>query len=179
MDRIRAEITGPPYEKLIPYGYVMIYLALERPDQAEAAIGGVEEFIEAFAIEALRADVNYARARVAEFRGEFDVAIDLYFSILESNPGAGPAYLGMGRCQRELGRHDDARENLLKALKLSPFSAQTNYELALLYHATGDMTKAREHLDRTLMVWESADESYQAAAKARATREEWDASANM
>ncbi len=51
-----------------------------------------------------------------------------------------------------------------RSLKLRPFDANRNYELAILYHATGDMTNAHKHMDRSLMVWAEADPAYDPAA---------------
>jgi tetratricopeptide (TPR) repeat protein len=179
MKRIEGALTAPPYNLAIPFGYVEIYRALKKPDELQDAIEGFEKYIAAFKLEALRPRVDYARGYAAELRGEYNTAIGFYIRIIEEDPGSAGAFRAVGRCQREMGQLDDAKANLQRSLKLRPYDAEANHLLALVYHARGDMQNARKHLDRCLTTWANADPAYEEAARARATRDEWDAATNM
>lgn len=179
MEETKRVLTSPPPSKVVPYGYVQIYDALQDADELERAADGFEEYVSTYGLEVLRDEVDYARARVHELRGEYEDAIATYEKIVARTPGSTEMYRGLGRCQRESNDYASAEKNLLAGCKLAPFDPETNYELALLYHATGNGAKANEHLQRTLAVWQNADPEYRPAARARATQAEWAAAASM
>jgi tetratricopeptide (TPR) repeat protein len=179
IDETKQVFTSPPMSHRVFEGYLDVYTALEQPDSMEWALVGFEKFIDAFRLEVYRSEADFLRARISEMRGDIDDAVAGYQRVIAGNPGRASAYRGLGRCYRKLGRNEEARSELEHSLKLFPSSPATHYQLALLYHDTGDQKTAREHLDRALAVWEDADSTYRDAARARATAAEWDTAASM
>jgi serine/threonine protein kinase/tetratricopeptide (TPR) repeat protein/TolB-like protein len=170
------KIEGRPIpflEKVLPFGYMQIYLALEDADNAEKMIDGLEIFIKTWGIESFRFFVFFAQGRINEIRGEYEQAILDYQKSLELAPTELMTLEGMGRCYRKLKVYEKAEKSLQDALKIRPFNPKFNYEIALVYWDWGKEEKALEHLERALYVWENADPEYKPAQKARDKLAEW------
>jgi tetratricopeptide (TPR) repeat protein/tRNA A-37 threonylcarbamoyl transferase component Bud32 len=179
MKEIESNVTAAPFNKVISFGYVDIYIAQEDPDNAEANMAGIEDYIQSLGLELLRPVCDYSWGRIHELRGNYDDAIAAYGKVLQNDPTDYGSNLGTGRCYRKQGDYRRAAVHLEKVAKQRPFDGPANYELALLYHATGRYREANEHLDRTLEIWSNADPTYKAAARARAAKREWQAASNM
>lgn len=147
--------------------YLDIYLELENPDSAEAALIGVEQLIQALGVEALRRRVVNARGRIHELRGQYQDAIAQYRRELELAPTNLEVHTAIGRAYRQLGELDDAAEHINATLRVHPFDPEAHYELALVYADDGDYDKAGEHLETALSIWDEADAEYRPAADAR------------
>jgi tetratricopeptide (TPR) repeat protein/predicted Ser/Thr protein kinase len=173
MEDVRSQVSGP-FVNIVSVGYAQIYIELGQADDAEQALGQFEEYIANFQVEVLRPMMHRFRGRVDELRGNYDEAIARYQRRIELSPTEFDSYRKIGRCYRKLEQYDRAEENLLKMLEIFPYDPKANYELALVYHAAGDGTKALEHLTRTLRIWENADESYVPAREARKTAASWE-----
>jgi tetratricopeptide (TPR) repeat protein len=169
---IEGRLT-PFVEKVLPLGYMEIYLAIEDADNAEKMIEGLEEFIRAWGVESFRFFVFFAQGRINEIRGEYEQAILDYQKSLELAPTEFMTLEGMGRCYRKLQEYEKAEKSLQDALKIRPFNPRFNYEIALVYWDWGKKEKALEHLERALYVWEEADPEYKPAQKARDKLTEW------
>jgi len=179
MEEIEANVTAAPYNKWVSFGYVDIYIAQEDPDKAEANMAAIEDLIQSLGLELLRPRCDYSWGRIHELRGDYDEAVAAYDKVLKNDPTEYGGNLGNGRCYRKQGDYQRSETYLVKIAKQRPFDGHTNYELALLYHATGRYPEANEHLDRSLEVWSNADPDYKAAARARETKREWQAQSSM
>ena len=165
---------APFLEKILPLGYMQIYLAIDDADNAEKTIEGLEEFIRAWGVESFRYFIFLAQGRINEIRGRYEQAILDYRKSLELAPTEFMVLEGMvGRCYRELKEYEKAEKSLQDALKIRPFNPIFNYEIAFVYWDWGKKEKALEHLERALYVWEEADPEYKHAREARAKLTEW------
>jgi len=172
IESIRKEIQ-PPYDELVPLGYVYAYLELEEADSAEAALKRLMPFIEAYRIEQLRGDVYFAEGRIAEIRGDYRKAIERFEKEAAATPADPSAHFYIGRCQRKLGEYEKASTSLTKMLKVFPNDPEVLYELALLDADQGRKAEALKSLQKALSVWENADPVYEPATKAREKLAEW------
>lgn len=173
MKELKAALKTPPFDKALAYGYLALYIAQEKPDEAETALAGLEEYIRALGVEVLRPYSDQAQAKVHEFRGEYDKAVSLYEKLLQNDPGDYDADYGRGRCRRLMGEYDEASKSLEKCIEHRPYNGLYNYELGLLYHDMGRGNDAVACLERALTVWKNADPEYRYAAEARAKLHEW------
>lgn len=64
-------------------------------------------------------------------RNEFEQAAKTFRSALRLDPKNYKALTGMGRCLKELGRRDEARQCFQKALEINPGYAQARLNLEL------------------------------------------------
>ncbi|UCC83216.1 MAG: tetratricopeptide repeat protein [Gemmatimonadota bacterium] len=167
LEAVRAELA-PPWDSFVPLGELSIYLELEDPDSTEAALAGVESFIQAFSLNALMPVVYYARGRIHEMRGEYEEAIRSYEQDLALNPSDESIYEEIGRCYRALGDLEEAQKQLEKTLTVRPYSATAHYEMALVRAEMGETESAIEHLRTALDVWSEADPAFKPAQRARA-----------
>jgi tetratricopeptide (TPR) repeat protein len=165
--------VAPFLEKLLPLGYMQIYLAIEDADNAEKTIEGLEIFIKSWGVESFRYFIFFAQGRINEIRGEYEPAILDFQKSLKLAPTDALTKEGIGRCYRKLNEYEKAEKSLQEALKIVPFNPKFNYEIALVYWNWGKKEKALEHLNRALYVWEDADPEYKPAQKARDKLAEW------
>ncbi len=165
--------VSPPFDKLVPLGYLMFYLATEDMNNAEKTIEEVEKLIKAWGIEYFRWFIFLTQGKINELRGEYSQAILNYQKMLELSPTDISTYEHIGQCYRKLKEFEKAENALQEALKIQPFNPKFNYEMALVYWDMGKKEKALEHLNRSLYVWEEADPEYKPARNARAKLAEW------
>ena len=168
--------VAPFIERILPLGYMQIYLAMEDADNAEKTIEGLEIFIKSWGVESLRSLIFFAQGRINEIRGGYEQAILEFQKTLEFEPTDALTMEGIGRCYRKLKEFEKAEKSLQEALKIEPFNPKFNYEIALVYWDWGKKEKALEHLNRALYVWEDADPEYKPAQKARDKLAEWNQS---
>jgi tetratricopeptide (TPR) repeat protein/TolB-like protein len=163
-----AARLSPPNDVLLALGQLNLYLALEDADSVEAAIEGLDRFIEAWGLEYARPMAIRAQGRVLEIRGDCVEAIVSYRRTLELWPtSVEVALVDIGRCYRKLQRFDEAEDHLTRLLELRPYNPLAHYELGLVYADSGDREKALEHLRTALEVWSDADTVYKPAREAR------------
>jgi tetratricopeptide (TPR) repeat protein/TolB-like protein len=162
-----ATRLSPPFDVLVPLGWVSLYLDLENPDSLEMAADGLDRLIDAFGLEEVGAFSVYARGRALELRGDCRQAIISYKRALELQPRNIDWRRDIGRCLRKLGRLAEAAGQLEQVLKVGPSDPEAHYELALVYADGGETAKAREHLEYALRVWEDAEPQYEPAREAR------------
>jgi tetratricopeptide (TPR) repeat protein/TolB-like protein len=162
---LEAQLS-PPFDLILPWGKVDVYLELENADSLEAALEGLERFIEGFNVEAIRPYVTYLEGRVLEIRGDCEGAIPKFEDAV-NYPFAAGANVDLGRCYRILGRLDDAERHLERAIGVRPIDPTANYEMALVYAERGDRDKALDHLGTALDTWRDAEPAYEPARRAR------------
>jgi tetratricopeptide (TPR) repeat protein len=162
-----------PYDEAVPLGYVFLYLEVEEPDSAEAALERLMAFIEGYKLETLRSLVYRARGEIAELRGDFKEAIVQFEKRIEATPRDYATFSDIGRCYRKLGDLSNAEANLRKTLRINPVHAECLYELALVQAEKGEREEALASLSKALDVWEPADPEFEPARKARDKLLEW------
>ncbi|MCP5049511.1 MAG: DUF3808 domain-containing protein [bacterium] len=167
LDDLKPQLTGSSNLMKPAYGYVTLYLALEKPDEAEKNLqGNLEEgFKNSNASE--KSFWHFARARIHQLRGEYQEAIQRFEEYLKLRPTAKNTLIRLGRCYRQLKDYQKAQEHLKKMLRTNPFSPSTHYELGLLYLDKGNNEKALEHLKVAVDVWKDADPHFKPAQKAK------------
>ncbi|MCP5109164.1 MAG: tetratricopeptide repeat protein [bacterium] len=168
--RVLASIESqlkPPFDKYTELGYLLLYLEMEKPDEAEKHLPGFRQLIKTLGAEMLESMLHKARARIHEMRGQYAEAIKSYETQLKTAPGNEGGLRGMGRCYRRLKEYDKAEEYIQKTLKISPFDPKSNYELGLVYLDMGDKEKALKHLQTAVDVWKDADPVYKPARRAK------------
>lgn len=166
MATLRSE-SSPPLDKFVAVGALQFYLELEKPGEAEKQLADVKEFIAATGYKAIYPFLFLARGSIHEMRGEYAEALKAYEELLTPATGNPGNLRRIGRCYRHLKRYDKAEEYIRKALKSSPYSPKSHYELALVYLDMGDKEKAAEHLKITVEVWKDADPGYKPAQSAK------------
>ena len=115
-------------------------------------------------------EIGYLRGRLLENEGKLKEALKIYIESLEYDPRHYELRKAIGRTQRLLGNHSQSIKTFEDLLKSYPISASINFEIAKSYYADDNISKALEHLEIALNVWENADPIYKPAIKAR---EEW------
>jgi tetratricopeptide (TPR) repeat protein len=166
LESLSSELSTP-FDQLAALGALRIHLQMHEPARAEEALVGMEELIQTLGAENLRQVVVEAQGRIHEDRGEWSQAIEQYSQQLALDPTNLDAKVAIGRCQRQLGELDAAASSIGEALVVTPGDPEANYELALVFEAQGSTAEAREYLQKALLAWESADASFQPAARAR------------
>jgi tetratricopeptide (TPR) repeat protein len=174
-----APLIAPPLDKLAAIGDVEVYLALEQPDKAAEALQGVEEAVKAMQIRTLEDKVWQSKGDIAVLEGDYAAAIGSFTEELALDPTDTRIHRKIGKCQRFLGRYEEAKESIQKRLATHPMDPLAHYEMALAHADAGDMGAAMEHLKKALEVWEEADPDYEPAQKAREKLAEWNARTSM
>jgi tetratricopeptide (TPR) repeat protein len=156
-----------PVDKVVYFGYLLVYIDLEDIDNAQKAIIEAEKLMNDFGEEVLRILIFYGQGRIHEMKEEYDKAIISYLKKFELQPTGIYINRFIGRCYRKLNKLRKAKEYLLIALKDSPYNPENNYELALLYFDMGDTKKAIKYLKVANDIWKDADPEYKPAQKAK------------
>ena len=177
-DSISA-LIAPPLDKLASVADVGIYVALEQPVEAAEAVARLEAAVDALQLHTLDRALWRGRGRIAAFEGDYETAIANFEKQFELDPSDTKVHREIGKCQRLLGRTDEARESIGRRLATHPMDPVAHYELALVYAESGDMSKALEHLRIALEVWQDADPDYKPALEARKKLEEWRTATSM
>jgi len=133
----------------------------------DSAAAAVEGLIELLSVEFVRPLVAYARGRAHFLRGEYREAIASWEEERSRDPGDWSISRQLGEAYRGLGELERAEELMLEAQRVSPASARTHYELALVYAEMGRHDDAVASLRRALEVWAEADPHYVWARRAR------------
>jgi len=156
----------PPLDKLVPFGYMMIYAEIGETEKALKSMEGAEDLIKGFGEEMLMANVYHSQAKIHESLEEYENAIENYYKFLETNAMSYIIHTDIASCYRRMNELDKAEKEIQISLKYNPFNATVNFEAALLYFDMGDDVKGLEHLERAVEVWKDADSDYEKANKA-------------
>ncbi|UCF21286.1 MAG: tetratricopeptide repeat protein [Gemmatimonadota bacterium] len=157
----------PPFNGFIPLAYLDLYLAMEDADRAEAALADARSWVERTGWGWFRADLLAGEGRIHELRGDYEEAIDSYREALKLTPTDVRLNRSIGRCLRQLGRLEEAEEQLLINLKRTPYNSRTHYQLARVYADMGDRARSQQHLAAASRVLENADPECEVAQEVR------------
>ena len=154
---------NPPFNLLIPLGYLEVYMAQEDDEGLMNSMPGVENIIETFQLEIFRPKLFYAQAKVHQINSEYQNAIDNLLNIKKIDPSDEDVNRHLGRCYRMIKNYEKAEQFIADNLKIEPFNPFANYEMALLYDETGQREKALKHMETAALIWENADPHYKPA----------------
>ncbi len=169
-ERVYEEVAaqlGPPFNMMLPLGRMIIALSLEDADGADAAVAGVEQFVETFGAEPLRPVIAGARGRIAELHGQYEEAIQHYEAQLTFDPSDSNITRAIGRCYRKLGDYEAAERHLQESRKIVAHDPWALFELAVVASESGDVGAAAGYLESALEVWQDADPEFKEAREAR------------
>lgn len=152
-----------PNDITIPIGYILAYIKLEKPDEAEKKIFDIRDKITLSGNEQLVLLMDSIRGKIHEMRGEYADALKSYEARLKAAPTAAVYHRRIGRCYRHLKQYEKAEEAIRNALKKRPYNPKSHYELALVYLDMGNKDKAVEHLKVATEIWKDADPDYKPA----------------
>ena len=164
--KIKSVKLEPPFDTVISFPRLLLYLNLEDIENAEKELKNGEKFINAFGNRSLQTFLVYARGRIYELKNNYKTAIEFYHKYLKNKPASTGAMVRIGICYKELEEYDKAVQSIENALKIMPVSPKSFYELALVYVESGDKVKAIEYLNKALDIWKNADLDFIPAQKA-------------
>lgn len=122
-----------------------------REELGDTDVGDAsDKIIETFTAGTLQAAYDYTRAQVIANDGDYESAIALYQSALESDPNFGRAYSGWAVAAYHLGRSDEAEEVWKKALSLmETMTERERYRTLGTYYmvVSGNFQKAIENFE--------------------------------
>lgn len=135
--------------------YALLNMRLGQPDQAE------EHFETALDLRPGDPQILNNYGTFLCDRGDYEAGIDRFLRAAENPLYQTPAYAyaNAGRCARQAGNADVAREHLRHALELDPRMATALYDLALLELERGRPSRARQYVERYHKVATAAPES--------------------
>jgi tetratricopeptide (TPR) repeat protein len=107
------------------------------------------------------------RARIAELKGEWELALEQNRAYLLANPADPVIHTAIAGNLRELGDYEEAEHSVRETLRLIPAGANALVELSRIYAAQGDVAEAEAALQQALTIWAAADPEYKPAAEAR------------
>ncbi len=169
--QLKTQVPSP-LDDMISYGDIVALADLGRYDEAHQTYTQLETMIDQLKLEVWRSRLALVLGRLSEAEGDLEAAIAHLQKASDLDVTKQYTLRALGRCLRKLGRHDDAGRRLTRALELFPAEPETNLEMALLLRETGDLVRAREHLERALTAWAAADPGYRPAALAETLRGE-------
>lgn len=129
---------------------------------------------------ALAVDPRYPWAhahlgQLARRRGELEAAVTHFGDALDGAGDAGWVLHELADACKQLGRHDEARKHLDRALTADPYYATTYGYLADLLRHQGRANEAIAHLEKAVELDASYTWAWRELAELRAIREEHDA----
>ena len=105
--------------------------------------------------------------------GQWQQALNIYTESLSYSPTHYKLRVSIGQTQRLLGNYKESIKIFEDLIKAVPIAGEWNFELAKSYFTDGNRTKALEHLEIVLNVWENADATYKPAIEAREKWTQW------
>ena len=160
----------PPWDLLGSIGEVVVYRELGDAESLARAVETLDRMIQALGFENVRSVAMRAEGWLLEIRGDCGPALDRFADALALEPTKEEIHTDIGRCERKLGRLEEAAASLGRTLQVRPADAKALLELARVKSEAGDRAEALEHVDAALEVWSQADPGYEPAAEARALR---------
>ncbi len=122
---------------------VEAHCELRQPDQAEKALKGHKGD---------EPELTYARAHIAETRGEYGEAMELYESVIEEHPGHAPSLFRLALNCDLNGDDDRAMELYRRCTNLRPTYVGALMNLGVLYEDHGMYYEAIDCYKRVLAI---------------------------
>ena len=180
LDTIRAEIE-PPLDGLVDLAETQVHREMGNEVELAAGIPGVRRLLASFGIGSMAWWGDMLEAESLRLAGRCEDAIPLYESAAAAlqepqlfdtirEAGTDP-FTGQASCLRDLGRFDEAEDQLREVLRRIPAEPTALLELARLEAARGNMDDARLAVDAALVAWSDADPDFRPAVEARVLRE--------
>lgn len=95
---------------------------------------------------------TFNRAQHAFESGDWQSALSLFEQVVKFDKKNEQIHTAMGFCAARLGRHEDGRRFLAKAVKLKPMSPEPHVQLGYLEASDNNNEKALEHYQRAVLV---------------------------
>lgn len=160
----------PPWDLLGSIGEVVVYRELGDAAGLGDAAETLDRLIQALGFENLRSVAERAEGWHLELQGDCARALDRFTDALALTPTKVEIHTDIGRCERKLGRLEEAAASLGRVLQVRPADAKALMELARINEEAGDRAGALEQVQVALNVWANADLEFEPAAEARALR---------
>ncbi|MEJ2370991.1 MAG: tetratricopeptide repeat protein [Gemmatimonadales bacterium] len=169
------EALEPPWDLAGSIGEVVVYRELGDAESLARAVERLDRMIQALGFENLRAVSERAEGLLMELRGDCARALDRFDEALSLEPTRTEVHTDIGRCERKLGRLDEAAVSLERTLEVRPADPKALLELARVRAESGDREAALERVEAALEVWAQAAPGFEPAAEARALHAQLDA----
>jgi len=122
----------------------------------EKALGKNEQAI-SYTRDSLQIDASYAPARIRLAQllldsGDSGQSAEICRSVIAQNSSLATAHFALGQALAGKGEWPGAIKSYRRACEIAENYAAAHYALGMAYRNTGDMTKAREHLERYRVV---------------------------
>jgi len=168
-----AALVDPPWSYQVGSASIRIHLDRGDAQAAREAARDLAQYRDAMGGGNWEAFILWAEARAEAIdAGSCAGSLERYDEARELRPLAQLFALERARCLRELGRLDEAGEEIAWLLARWPGVQEVQVEAARLAAARGDTAEALGHLDAALAIWSEADPEYRPAQEARALRAE-------
>ena len=165
--QINEKLLEPPVDKAAAYGYMFYYIFVDSAEMAEPFISDARELAIGFGEEMLLSNICYVEGFIAEFKKDYETAVEQFNLFLEKTPSGKQTYRNLARCERKAGNLRKAKKNLEAALNYYPFSPKAHFEAYLLFKESGNIDKALMHLKLANEIWKDADVNFKPAKRAR------------
>jgi tetratricopeptide (TPR) repeat protein len=111
-----------------------------------------------------QAQVENGLAKLADARGQVEVALTHYQRTVELDPEAPDIWFNIGSAQKELHQNDEAIQSFLRAIEADLEAPEAYVELSRIYMEQGQLARAREILDEGMDTIPDAADLYAARA---------------
>ena len=157
----------PPFDYVVPFGYLIVYLELEDTVNIKKYLPVVEKYINERELWMYQFFLYFGRAKLSELQGRYDLALQQYEKTGDLEPGNISLNYYIGHCFRMLKDYKKAEKNLLELVRMHPYWPEELYETGLIYDEWGKTEKALEYVQRSVGVWANADPGHKMASEAR------------
>jgi tetratricopeptide (TPR) repeat protein len=172
LDSLRS-ILEPPFSNHVDQAVLRIHLDLGNVEEARAAVGRLITLRDLSGGRAYDAYILWGEGRIAELEnGSCERALPKYDQARRLRPLSWRYSLARARCLRELGRLDEAGEEIGWLRDRVPGYEHVRLEVARYFAARGERDEALAQLDTLLAGWSGADPKFTPADEARALRAE-------
>ncbi len=157
----------PPVDKVVAFGYMFYYIAVDSAILAEPYIEPGRELAIGFGEEVLLSNIHFVEGHIFEAKGQFKNAVESFSRFLELSPEGINVHYDLARCLRKQGKLKNAKKHIQTTLTNNPWNPKYNYEAALIQSDLGNDIQAQEFLKRACEVWGNSDQGYKPALDAQ------------